>query len=234
MDLNLMLPQTVTIRNNKDKTGLRSRGPKGNIIPWGAWAIPRCPPSRASGHCQWEEQPATPAMAWWLSHSLLLLVPVRKVQKHIYTRGGGMQTLDLPFSQTVFTPIHTQFLQPPGWTSSLQTVRPKRHQKTFWTLSWGRSPRWPHRSWPEAAKIPLHNHKHTNPGGRREPKEGGVRPSWLSKENLQPHSPQDSRLSFSSHSKRKPNLKQTNQQTVPRSHLIPDSHFPAGFPVLHK
>lgn len=45
-----------------------------------------------------------------------------------------MRMLDPPFNKTIFTPIHTQFLQPLGWTSSLQTVTPDKDtpSRSYW------------------------------------------------------------------------------------------------------
>lgn len=107
----------------------------GNIIKW--VALPRCPPSRALGHCQREMQPATSAMAsdeakavlssCWAGSSSVSLRIIRKCSKtwgrEEACRSWPSPSIKLSLS---FTPTHTQFFQPLGWTSSPERVAGNR------------------------------------------------------------------------------------------------------------
>lgn len=182
MDLNLMLPQTVTIRNNKDKTGLRSRGPEGSIILGGAWAISRCPPSRALGHCQWEEQPAIPACS-----SLLLWEKFRNT----FTPGEeACRPWTSPSAKRSSLPSIPNSSSPLGgqahyrrWLRtgrSLQKLLAKEAPENFLNSQLRQEPK------TAAQRLQKHHCTTTSTPTRRQERAGGR----LSKENLQPHSPQ--------------------------------------------
>lgn len=163
----------------------RKQRPNGKLSYEEPGAFPRCPPRRALGHCQRETQPATSATASDEAEAVLSSsracsssIPLRTIRKSSETQlhgGEGMRTLALSSVKHCLSSTLTyfQFLQPLGCTSSLQIghsfqklLAKETPEKTFWTLSWGRNPKWPNRGWPDAARIQLHNHRHTSQEGR--------------------------------------------------------------------
>ena len=164
-------------------------------------------------------------------------------------RGDDIQTLVLPFSKHILSspPIHTRFLQRLGRTGLPQRVTgeqdtllklpAKETPENFPCSKLRRKPQTEaHRGWPEVTRIHLHNHRHISQ------KAGRPRGRWypvfsnreLLEEHIQSHPSQYSRLSLSIHSERQQHLKQTSWQTMPKSHIISDSHFSTGFLVLNK